>query len=217
MFEKDAVRIKELSRHVDDVNLWGGESLLHPDLAEMLRIAREVFPDSLLAVGTNGLLIPSLPDSFFNTMNECKARVIISGYPPTLKNWDKIEAKLIQNNIPYKLVSISNFYKRIDLNGDNYNSYDTCFSRICHMVSCGEIAGCYMPVSLKIFNKFFKKEIDTDSSLLNLHNNDLSCEKLSTFLKSPMDVCKYCGEISLHPWTICNKSSTKIEDWANNV
>lgn len=216
-FEKDLRRVKELSSHVDDIDLWGGESLLHPDLEEMVSLTREVFPDSLIAVGTNGLLIPKMKESLFETMNNARARFIISGYPPTMQNWDKIKEKLIESNVNYKLKEVGKFFKRTDMSGQNKNNFQSCISRVCHLVFDGRFSPCYFPMSLEILEKYFNKKIDVKDSIFDLYDETLDKEKFSRLLKTEITACKYCGKKTLSDWSICNREKTTIEDWVHNA
>ena len=44
----------------DEVNLMGGEPLLHPQVIEAIQLTRSILPDIKLIVSTNGLLLPRM-------------------------------------------------------------------------------------------------------------------------------------------------------------
>jgi uncharacterized Fe-S cluster-containing radical SAM superfamily protein len=62
------------------INLLGGEPLLHPDLVEIIRGSRRVFPNSKIEVTTNGLLLPHLPPVVFEVFREEKVKVFVSDH-----------------------------------------------------------------------------------------------------------------------------------------
>ena len=47
--------------------LTGGEPLIHPDFQKICRLILNGYPDTMLVILTNGILIPALLD-FFNTL-----------------------------------------------------------------------------------------------------------------------------------------------------
>lgn len=66
---------------VDEVNLMGGEPLLHPQLIEAITLTRSILPDIKLIVSTNGLLLPRMSDEFWQACRENKVVIRITPYP----------------------------------------------------------------------------------------------------------------------------------------
>jgi organic radical activating enzyme len=54
----------------DVVKIMGGEPLLHPELPAMLRVLRESGIGERVRLFTNGLLLPSMPETFWEALDE---------------------------------------------------------------------------------------------------------------------------------------------------
>ena len=70
----------------------GGESLLHPRLYDIVRLtAKYVTGEKYLC--TNGVLLSSMPDKFYQLCAETDTIISITMYPIDL-NWDEINRKV---------------------------------------------------------------------------------------------------------------------------
>ena len=62
--------------------LLGGEPFLHPQLIELCKIAREIFPDILLNILTNGIILSdNYPEEKINELKSLNVLTSISQYP----------------------------------------------------------------------------------------------------------------------------------------
>lgn len=59
--------------------------MLYPQLERMIDVSREIFEDSGVVVGTNGILIPTISDQILNAVKRNDCQLNISGYPPTMQ------------------------------------------------------------------------------------------------------------------------------------
>lgn len=66
---------------VDEVNLMGGEPLLHPQVCEAIKLTRSILPNIKLIVSTNGLLLPRMSRDFWQCCRENKVVLRITPYP----------------------------------------------------------------------------------------------------------------------------------------
>ena len=66
---------------VDEVNLMGGEPLLHPQVIEAIKLTRSILPDIKLIVSTNGLLLPRMGKDFWQCCRENHVVLRITPYP----------------------------------------------------------------------------------------------------------------------------------------
>ncbi len=66
---------------VDEVNLMGGEPLLHPQVCEAIKLTRSILPNIKLIVSTNGLLLPRMSKDFWQCCRENKVVLRITPYP----------------------------------------------------------------------------------------------------------------------------------------
>lgn len=65
----------------DEVNLMGGEPLLHPQVIEAIQLTRSILPDIKLIVSTNGLLLPRMSKEFWQCCRDNKVVLRITPYP----------------------------------------------------------------------------------------------------------------------------------------
>ena len=66
---------------IDEVNLMGGEPLLHPQVNETIKLTRSILPNIKLIVSTNGLLLPRMSKEFWQCCRENKVVLRITPYP----------------------------------------------------------------------------------------------------------------------------------------
>jgi uncharacterized radical SAM superfamily Fe-S cluster-containing enzyme len=66
-FENDFKRLSELTgRHNDNIDLMGGEPLLHPEINKIMDIARKYF-DGPINIVTNGIKLTAMDKEFWET------------------------------------------------------------------------------------------------------------------------------------------------------
>lgn len=214
-FIKDAKQIKALTEHVDTIGLWGGEALLNNNLERIIMECRKIFNDSRIELGTNGLLVNKINASLLRTIKKTNCKVIISGYPPTLRIKEDIEDILNTFGIKYKISIVEKFFKRYDMSGlnDIEKTFSKCGSKVCHTVVNGKYSSCYFPIAAHIYNEYFNEEaFDYKDAVYDLYEKELKPEKFCTLLKSANSCCMYCSKPVLYDWSN-NGSNCKQGDW----
>ena len=129
--------------HSNVLKLLGGEPLLHPDLLDIMTVARESRVAEKIEIWTNGLLLPRMKPDFW----ELADSVRISLYPGRSLKQDKLDRCIDaarQHNVPLR-------YKRYQAFQESYSEqgtddpalvkriYATCNSA--HRWRCHTIAG----------------------------------------------------------------------------
>ena len=74
-FERDLERLSSVEGVGDyfgAIVLMGGEPLLHPHIAEVIRMTHRYLPESLIALCTNGLLLRRMGGDFWDALAECE-------------------------------------------------------------------------------------------------------------------------------------------------
>lgn len=216
-FEKDVWRLRELTECIEDIALWGGEALLHPQLDQMIDIVREAFPKSGIAVGTNGILIPSISDKILDAVKRNNCTIKISGYPPTMNMVEKIEERLKEKKIGYKVTPVDRFFKRYELLGkyEIAERHSHCGSKVCHVVKNGTYSSCYFPYGAEVFNKYFGDMFDVNSSIFDLYDKTMDMMSFTQKVKGALDVCRFCGDIEMHSWRTVGSDKADISSWVN--
>lgn len=102
-YKKDIVGIKRLDFSIGEIRFLGGEPLLNDDLVEYISYMYSLFPNAILKVVTNGLLITKLNPQKCEMLSRMKVVLSVSLYAPLHNRFDSIEWFLITNNLRYEI------------------------------------------------------------------------------------------------------------------
>lgn len=83
-YERDLARlaaVEGIGGYFGLIALMGGEPLLHPRVAEIVRMTRAHLPEEIIALCTNGLLLRRMGGGFWETLATCDVELRISAYP----------------------------------------------------------------------------------------------------------------------------------------
>ena len=219
--ERDLKRFSELSGgYIPIINLSGGEPLLHPQLPDFMRIAREFFPDSKIKILTNGLLLLAQKDLFWEAVKKYNIAISPTKYPGI--NWEKIEknantygCKLEYAGYTRKSKKMSRKYI-IDLLGKQnaIKSFKRCYMAAnCTPLKNGRIATCHFVFSVQHFNNYFNQHIPVnESDSIDIYKvNDM--KEIIEFVNKPIPLCAYCkswGKQVVGDW---REGEKLISDW----
>ena len=220
-FEKFSKDIRKLKTFIDDIGIirvLGGEPLLNPQIEDYLRLASEVYPDSRIRVVTNALLLKSMPDSFFDTINSLHegSGIDISLYPVMKDHIDPIKAMLDEKKVDYGVSAVMDTFRKQQKltpagDDDTYSKFIGCFQKGCVNLYDGKIAACFLPFTTKYFNAYFDKNLPEDGAI-DLYEEGMTTEKIRQRLSVPFERCRYCAEPVDQPWHIIGEPSV-LEDW----
>lgn len=217
-FKRD---VRQLSRVCDvrKFHLLGGEPLLLKNINEYVKISRQYLRGTDLRIVTNGLLIPSMPESFFATLRENNCTVDISAYAPTMKISDKIKQILTANKIVFHLnnYAIEKFGVLLTLNGNNNpnKARNLCCNDTCRLLRNGKIYKCpFDALSYRFAEKFGLENLPAATGVDLYASNFAS---LIQMLDGNVEMCSWCSDQSTRrtiPWEPTN--NPKLEDWLAN-
>lgn len=219
IFSKEMQRMGILfSGYVGKIVLLGGEPLLHPNIIKLIDITRTNFPTTNIVIVTNGIKLITMPNDFWKACISNNIEISITKYP-IVKNYNKIEKVLKDNNVNYKFFSETRktFEKvPIDLNGslDGNKMWLKCFKAInCASLKNGRLYPCSFASNIhhfcKKFNAPYLNEVPEDS--IDIFTN--TRKEIFEFLTHPIPMCRYCdipNKIRGIPYGISTK---KIDEW----
>ena len=110
-YECDIKRISELFSHVKMLHILGGEPLLNERVTDYITIAREYLKDTEIYLITNGTLLHTKDDDFFQCVKENDVKVHISHYPVE-KDMNKIDiacTMLKERNMRFEIIDTNLF------------------------------------------------------------------------------------------------------------
>lgn len=218
-FERDIARISQLCSRISKIRILGGEVFLHPELIKFIEISKKYYPNSIIWVWTNGLLIPKQTPEIWRVFRELGVRVHISLYPPTNKMCDEIENTLEKNFIQYRLSKpITKFGKMLTLRNDNdpIQSFKGCGPSHCPSIRNGIIAICpvvqYVDRINGLVDNFYEK-----GELLNIYDKSIDGWDILRYQCNPTSFCRYCtgGQRDFVEWA--NGGEIKLENWVSFI
>lgn len=219
----DLKRMSELF-HGDgimQIAVMGGEPLLHPELLEILKIVRYFFPNTIIRLTTNGLLLLKQNDEFWKVCRENKVTIVNTKYPINL-DYEAMQNKAKREMVKFRFfegtgdnVVKKSFKKIINLKGNS--NIDESFQK-CHIANYGNFLmegkfyGCpFSCQSYRIFNSKYDMNLQmTEDDYLDIYKIQ-NKEEIFEFAAKPRLYCRYCNGLSpTFDWT---RSEFKKEEW----
>lgn len=216
--KKDARRMAELFYDVPWIRILGGEPLMHPDIVEILKFYREVFPDSEIDLCTNGLLIPKMEDTFWACLREARISIHVSGYKPTYGMLEQIDSILKSNGLPYVILKRDIFLKYYTNKPDNDmdENFKKCIASSCYELYKGKLSSCSAVIAFEKFNRKFGTEyrITENEDWFDIHDQQADAFKIKESLEKASYICKYCdaSRVQNFEWDYAAKGS-ELKDY----
>ena len=200
-YERDIRALAE-AVHVEEFRVVGGEPLLHPQLLDFLRIARETGVGDAVKIYTNGVLLHTMPDEFWALTDV----LWISTYPGIRRRMsdEAIAAKCAEHGVRLDLRPTITEFNRSFINNkiEDEGLVRRIFSQ-CKMAneySCFSIyQGMFFRCSVAPWAQarlgmagieFPGPEVDG----IQIHGNPRLGEEIAARVKSkePLKACSYC-------------------------
>jgi MoaA/NifB/PqqE/SkfB family radical SAM enzyme len=216
-FESDMHRMSGLFSQVEQIYLLGGEPLLHPQVAEFVRVARAIFPRTRISLMTNGLLITRMNGEFWQALADTGVILLCDSYPIDLPV-EKIEGLGREYGVKVEwTIPREEFFKiPIDPAGghDALASFRGCqgFNN-CPIIRDGRLYPCAYAAFAEVFRERFAIEglEVTDADWVSIRD-DPDPERVMEFLRSPVPWCANCDmeSRSFFRW---DRSKREIGEW----
>lgn len=202
-FEQDLKKVTN-KFNLYNFRLLGGEPLLHPDLKQIIEIARYYLPSSRIVIVTNGLLLDKLSPEILKSMSENNIMITISLYKPTFKKLNEILEILNKYNIKYlinddvfrDIEPIQSFHTRLSetKNENDFSANKSCSGRFCRFIRDGKLAKCYLPLLIEVLNKKYGKKFElTDKDYILLDEIEDGWDAIDK-LNGDIPFCQYCRD-----------------------
>lgn len=214
--------MRQLSYHIDlaVLRLLGGEPFLAKNLDEYVKISREYFPQSMIVIVTNGLLIPTIDKKILTAIRENQVVVEITQYPPTTKMMDRISQTLNDNGVIHFFgAPIKDFMMRFirgkeDQKYNPIQSMKLCESRYCHFLRNGKLYKCPGDALMYKWKETFpgrgRNALPDEMGVDIFSENFL--ELLQHVIDYPIRLCETCPiSKPIEPWRVENNPTA--DDW----
>ena len=218
-YVNDMEQIKNLGLEIRRINISGGEPYLHPNLFEIFKITRKLFPLLEIRCYTNGMLLSKLHESQLKQLVDLDIITIITEYPLTVNINQSFYPKADAIGLKYSVVSFEKSKAFISVKLDSSNlspKYDfyNCFcyhSSVTFFLFRGRIYGCGRPIFIEHINQRFNMDFKVRTGdYINIYNT--TPEELYNFKVTRHPFCDYHNSenCSLFEWDI---SERRAEEW----
>lgn len=222
-FTRDFERLSELfSGRAREIHLLGGEPLLHPDLANFLKTARRCFPQAVIDVTTNGLLLPRMGEIFWDICHEERIVVRPTKYPEESIDYSAAEKLAAQYGVEYRYIdntdqTVKTLTKYpLDLKGlqDPRRSFMLCHrANACIYLQHGRLFTCTVAPTIRHLNRHFGtrfEEAPEDS--IDIYQAT-SADEILDHLAHPIPFCRYCMPECAQEGQPWRHSKGELSEW----
>ena len=211
--KKDLNRLKGLGISVANINILGGEPLLHPRIVDLFSVVKQIFPDCNLGLLTNGLLLRKMKEEFWNSCVENNIKLKITCFPIFPEDdIEQIEQILNQYGIEYQLTRKIRFNKILIENNPSSMEeiIQACGCNNAYNLYDGYVSRCTVPMITERLNSKFGTRLNTDGKL-NIY--EATAEDIISFLSTPNKSCTNCSAFPQKVvWEKAGNYPSK-EDW----
>ena len=191
--------MEELSSKVvvDELILFGGEPLLHPNISEFLIESRKMLPNTKISVLTNGLLVLERISELKDVFVQNDVWLDITCYPIDVKYQfmlKLLKAFRVKYRIYNDLEPIKTLRKHTLSHERKENEWDCLMIRSKSVqLKQGKLYICPLQAYIDIFNKFFNEDFAVDDEcILDLYK--ATDEEIVNMYFRKNSFCEYCRE-----------------------
>lgn len=210
--KKDFYQLSKVFRNIKVIRLMGGEPLLHPEVNKIIADVRSSFPDSEIKLATNGFLLKTMSEDFWETCRKNNITVDFSKYPPIKNIWDDIISLCQRKGVKVGIVNVADdFFAFHNSKGDSNPKEALSMCRklsYCPLLKDSKIYICAKSVYISYYNDYFSTKVPTDNGIDIFKT---SGRKILKFLNEPVQTCAWCAvNWRTFPWA---KSEKEISEW----
>jgi organic radical activating enzyme len=215
-YRRDMKQLQKLFSTVRRIVLMGGEPLLHPQINSFLYATKSYFPKANLRISTNGILLPTMPQKFWDACRNCSVDIDITIYPPLKEKESAIIQLVKSNGLRVRTNSVTFFHAFYNRKGntDQKAAFKKCRERwYVPMLREGKIYICPKTATLGYFNEKYDLKIPR-TGFVDIYAPGLSGWDVRNRLDEASLACCFCtlgwDVIPVFPW---ETSKLVMEDW----
>ncbi len=213
---RDMRQLSRLFSNIVTIHLLGGESLLHPKVTEFLDTTRRWFPQAVIRLVTNGILLPQMGQDFWRCCRANRIVIDITLYPPMLEREDALRRLVIGEKLDLVINKTSTFWAALNPRGDSDPAKAMQACRKMYytpFLKEGFIHLCPFSATVPTYNQMFDATIPEKSGAIDIYTRRLAGWDVLEFLERPAGVCRFCSYgvgVRQYAW----KRTTKVkEEW----
>ena len=210
------LKLHEIFPHIMEIDIFGGEPLLNPQLMMYCDFLRRLFPNSTIFIVTNGIKLCSLNQNVLQCIKKNHIRLSITYYPVFDANIERAMQLFQEMDISFVILQKRvNFLNLYDFSGnqDSAEVFHLCKRRL-SIIAMREnkLASCYTPFSFCYAEKVFQIGYKEDG-IIDILAEKLSPREIITRFMTPMDCCRFC-HCDKTEWYQINSIETTENDWS---
>lgn len=214
--EDYARQLKILSQKffINEIDLMGGEPLLHPHIAKIFDITRDILKNTHICLHTNAILLPKMNQEFWDSCRKNRVSFKITKYP-VIKDFTSLVDLCLDNNIWISgIINGKEFLHWMDRSGngsicENFHACKTKFG-YCYILRNYRLYTCPTACYMDLYNKHFDVNMPVEKGIDII---SATSEDILQYLRTPIDNCKFCRNVlKLKPreW---KRTSRLIGEW----
>lgn len=210
----DLSRLKFLGINILNINILGGEPLLHPDITKIFQLVRKIYPSANISLMTNGFLLPEMPSEFWSVCRECDVMIRVTCFPlMTSQQRISLEEILRQERLRYHLTDKKLFNKILVLQNKAAleDIVRNCGCNKAYNLFDGHVSRCTVPMVVQDMNDYFGANFITGGSL-DIYSVESGSE-IAEFLETPNESCRNCSVCTEKVKWEKADSHPKLSDW----
>jgi hypothetical protein len=220
IFDRDLERVSYLLHGIlRELHIMGGEPLLNSQIECFIESVRKHFPNTVIIVVSNGLLLPKMSENFWNTCRKNDISINITRYPLSFA-YDELPKLAESHGVKFEWFGIAvektTFNLAFDPLGKQspYESFSNCsMANDCVRLNNGKLTTCSPIHNIDFFNKAFGTNMKPcPDDYIDIYNVK-SGREIMDFLCKPIPFCRYCNvnrRTYGNPWCITKRV---IDEW----
>jgi MoaA/NifB/PqqE/SkfB family radical SAM enzyme len=206
---------------VQEIQLLGGEPLLHPQVVDFMRIARKYFPAVGIKIVSNGVLLLKQTEAFWDACKQYDIEIVVTKYPIKIK-YEEIEQLAEKQGVKFGFYGTTAEIAKnmqclpLDLKGEQnaHDSFLRCSrANRCVSLDNGRIYTCSLIPYIKYFNAHFAQNLPvTQDDYMDIHKAK-NIDEILDFLCRPMPFCRFCNQRGIILDIGYGVSQKEISEW----
>ena len=206
---KDLNRLKQLVKHIDVIEILGGEPFLNPYWKEYVKLTKKIFEYAQVEFITNGTMVWKLTSEDWDFIKENDVIFRMSLYKPFWNKADEIvnllKEKKVKYSVNYRVMTRFAYMFLKEPKGTVEDNRINCASD-CFQLYYGKMTPCSRMMYIRFFNDYFKTDYPEDAAIESIYEID-DYQQLMKKIERPMALCQFCN---------IHLNNQRFQGWDNN-
>ena len=204
------------------IYILGGEPLLHPDISEVCRLTRRLFPSTEIKILTNGIKVSTMDPEFWQACHDTDTTISVTVYPVKV-DYDEINRLCEAHGVQYEIFHEEKdgyFFSKHTIDDRNptnrYINFIRCYQVGCLTLRDDRIFPCATSAYADFINKRFNRDFKHMTPAGRCRNGDYvdvksvkSHRDLTALYHKPTPFCRYCTKLEPMQWGHSHSSESE--------